>query len=225
MLMTELPFGDRTDFRNAERGRIDALDPCVIRAADGRVVWDLTPYAYLDEERPDTVHPSLWRQAQLCVKQGLFEVTGGIYQIRGLDLSNMTLVEGDTGVIVIAPTRDITHTGQEETIDGVRIVFQLTPGTEAPAEMNFHFPAHRALCMAENATHNLHNLLTLRGALVRDPRVWSRYLNEAIELFSADTDVAFRRITGRPGTPGTSSGTCPSSVTCTPTCTTRRCAC
>jgi alkyl sulfatase BDS1-like metallo-beta-lactamase superfamily hydrolase len=300
--MTELPFGDQTDFRNAERGRIDALDPCVIRAADGRVVWDLTPYAYLDEERPDTVHPSLWRQAQLCVKQGLFEVTGGIYQIRGLDLSNMTLVEGDTGVIVIdplvsaecaaaglalyrknrgdrpvtgviythshvdhfggvegvlpadpgdvpilapagflehavsenvyagnamnrravymygavldrspagqvstglgiatsagsvgliAPTRDITHTGQEETIDGVRIVFQLTPGTEAPAEMNFHFPAHRALCMAENATHNLHNLLTLRGALVRDPRVWSRYLNEAIELFSADSDVAF----------------------------------
>jgi alkyl sulfatase BDS1-like metallo-beta-lactamase superfamily hydrolase len=302
MLMSDLPYGDRTDFENAERGRVDALDPCVVRAADGRVVWDLTPYAYLNGERPDTVHPSLWRQAQLCVKQGLFEVTGGIYQIRGLDLSNMTLVEGSSGVIVIdplisaecaaaglalyrknrgdrpvtgviythshadhfggvqgvlpdgagdvpilapagflehaisenvyagvamnrraaymyganldrsptgqvstglgiatsaggvgliAPTVDITHTGQEEAIDGVRIVFQLTPGTEAPAEMNFHFPAHRALCMAENATHNLHNLLTLRGALVRDPRVWSRYLNEAIELFGADTDVAF----------------------------------
>ena len=64
---------------------------------------------------------------------------------------------------LLAPTVDITHTGQEETIDGVRIVFQLTPGTEAPAEMNFHFPAHRALCMAENATHNLHNLHTLRN--------------------------------------------------------------
>ena len=86
---------------------------------------------------------------------------------------------------------DITHTGQEETVDGVRIVFQITPGTEAPAEMNFLFPDHRALCMAENATHNLHNLLTLRGALVRDPRIWSRYLDEAIELFSGDTDVAF----------------------------------
>ena len=92
--MSDLPYGDRTDFENAERGRVDALDPCVVRAADGRVVWDLTPYAYLNGERPDTVHPSLWRQAQLCVKQGLFEVTGGIYQIRGLDLSNMTLVEG-----------------------------------------------------------------------------------------------------------------------------------
>ena len=83
MLMSDLPYGDRTDFENAERGRIDALDPCVVRAADGRVVWDLTPYAYLDGERPDTVHPSLWRQAQLCVKHGLFQVTDGIYQIRG----------------------------------------------------------------------------------------------------------------------------------------------
>jgi alkyl sulfatase BDS1-like metallo-beta-lactamase superfamily hydrolase len=248
------------------------------------------------------VNPSLWRQAQLCAKHGLFQVTDGIYQVRGMDLSNMTLVEGDTGVIVIdplisaetaaaglalyrknrgdrpvtgviythshvdhfggvngvlpegaggvpilapegflehavsenvyagvamtrraaymyganldrsptgqvstglgiatsagsvgliAPTKDVTGTGQEETIDGVRIVFQITPGTEAPAEMNFYFPDRRALCMAENATRNLHNLLTLRGALVRDPRTWSRYLNEAIELFAADSDVAF----------------------------------
>jgi alkyl sulfatase BDS1-like metallo-beta-lactamase superfamily hydrolase len=295
-------FEDRQDFEDAERGRIDALDPCVVRAADGRVVWDLEAYSYLDGECPDTVNPSLWRQAQLCAKNGLFEVTGGIYQVRGMDLSNMTIVEGDTGVIVIdplisaetaaagialyrknrgdrpvtgmiythshadhfggvngvlpeggggvpilapegflehavsenvyagvamnrratymygaildrsptgqvstglgiatssgsvgliAPTKDVTRTGQEETIDGVRIVFQITPGTEAPAEMNFHFPDRRALCMAENATHNLHNLLTLRGALVRDPRMWSRYLDEAIELFAAESDVAF----------------------------------
>jgi alkyl sulfatase BDS1-like metallo-beta-lactamase superfamily hydrolase len=300
--MSDLPFADRTDFENAERGLVDALDPCVVTAADGRVVWDLRPYAYLEGDRPDTVHPSLWRQAQLCAKHGLFEVTTGIYQVRGMDISNMTIVEGDAGVIVIdplisaetaaasialyrknrgdrpvtgviythshgdhfggvkgvlpdgagdvpilaphgflehavsenvyaggamnrratymygafldpspagqvsvglgiatsqgslsliAPTVDIVRTGQEETIDGVRIVFQLTPGTEAPAEMNFYFPAQRALCMAENATHNLHNLLTLRGALVRDPRVWSRYLDEAIEMFGAGTDVAF----------------------------------
>ncbi|HTZ22941.1 MAG TPA: alkyl sulfatase dimerization domain-containing protein [Streptosporangiaceae bacterium] len=300
--MSDLPFADRTDFENAQRGLVDALDPCVVTAADGRVVWDLEAYSYLDADCPDTVHPSLWRQAQLCAKQGLFEVTDGIYQVRGMDLSNMTIVEGDTGVIIIdplisaetaaaalalyrknrgdrpvtgviythshvdhfggvngvlpdgrgqvpilapegflghavsenvyagqamtrralymygnllprtptgqvstglgiaasegqvgliAPTVDIIRTGQQETIDGVRIVFQITPGTEAPAEMNFHFPDHRALCMAENATHNLHNLLTLRGALVRDPRVWSRYLDEAIELFGADSDVAF----------------------------------
>ena len=295
-------FDDRTDFENAERGFVEALDPCIVTDAAGRVVWDLEAYSYLDGDCPDTVNPSLWRQAQLCATQGLFEVTSGIYQVRGLDLSNMTIVEGDTGIIVIdplisaetaaaalalyrknrgdrpvtgmiythshgdhfggskgilpdgagdvpilapegflehavaenvyagvamnrraaymygavldksptgqvstglgiatsagqigliAPTVDITHTGQEETVDGVRITFQITPGTEAPAEMNFLFPEHRALCMAENATHNLHNLLTLRGALVRDPRIWSHYLNEAIELFSADSDVAF----------------------------------
>lgn len=96
-------FEDRQDFEDAERGRIDALDPCVVRAADGHVVWDLEAYSYLDGECPDTVNPSLWRQAQLCAKHGLFAVTDGIYQVRGMDLSNMTLVEGDTGVIVIDP--------------------------------------------------------------------------------------------------------------------------
>ena len=67
----------------------------------------------------------------------------------------------------------------------------MAPGTEAPAEMHFYFPRYRALCMAENATHTLHNLLTLRGALVRDPHVWSKYLTEAIETFGDRTDVAF----------------------------------
>jgi alkyl sulfatase BDS1-like metallo-beta-lactamase superfamily hydrolase len=94
-------------------------------------------------------------------------------------------------VTLIPPTHDVTRTGQEEVLDGVRIVFQLTPGTEAPAEMNFFFPEHRVLCAAENATHNLHNLLTLRGALVRDPHVWSKYLNEAVELFGGESDVLF----------------------------------
>jgi alkyl sulfatase BDS1-like metallo-beta-lactamase superfamily hydrolase len=297
-----LDFADRTDFDNAKRGFVATLDPVTIKNGEGRVVFDLAPYGFLDGECPDTAHPSLWRQAQLLRINGLFEVTGGIYQIRGFDLSNMTLVEGDAGVIVIdplisaecaaaglalyrehrgakpvtgviythshadhfggvlgvlpdgagdvpiiapeafmehaisenvyagpamnrralymygsilmpgptgqlgtglgmrtsegsvgllPPTIDITRTGQQETIDGVRIVFQITPGTEAPSEMNFLFPDRRALCMAENATHNLHNLLTLRGALVRDPRIWARYLDEAIELFGADTDVAF----------------------------------
>ncbi|QFG22306.1 alkyl/aryl-sulfatase [Actinomadura sp. WMMB 499] len=97
-----------------------------------------------------------------------------------------------TGTIsLIEPTLSITETGQEEIVDGVRIVFQLTPGTEAPAEMNFALPDRRVLCMAENAVHNLHNVLTLRGALVRDPRVWARYLTEAIELFAAGSDVLF----------------------------------
>ncbi len=97
-----------------------------------------------------------------------------------------------TGSIgLIPPTIEITHTGQEEVVDGVRIRFQMTPGTECPVEMNFYFPDLRALCMAENATHNLHNILTLRGAVVRDPRIWAHYLNEAIDLFCDDVEVAF----------------------------------
>ena len=302
--MNHLPsFEDTTDFDNADRGFLGAMVPAVVRAADGRVVWDNDAYDFLKGECPDTVNPSLWRQAQLCAKQGLFEVAEGIYQVRGLDLSNMTLVEGDRGVIVIdplistecaaaalalyrehrgerpvtgliythshgdhfggargvlpegseagvpviapsgflehavsenvyagnamtrramfmygdrlpktpegqvgaglgmttstgtitliPPTVDITRTGQEETVDGVRIVFQLTPGTEAPSEMNFLFPQRRALCLAENATHNMHNILTLRGAVVRDARIWSRYLDEAMEFFDGAYDVAF----------------------------------
>ncbi|MCX5559189.1 alkyl/aryl-sulfatase [Streptomyces sp. NBC_00038] len=299
----ELPFEDLTDFENADRGFIAALVPGVVRDGEGRVVYDGDAYGFLEDDCPGSAHPSLWRQARLCARQGLYEVTEGVYQVRGLDLSNMTVVEGERGVIVvdplisvecaaaalalyrehrgqravtglvythshgdhfggargvlphgaeegvpilapagflehavsenvyagnamtrrasfmygdrlpkapdgqigaglgtttstgtislIPPTVDITHTGQEETVDGVRIVFQLTPGTEAPAEMNFLFPERRALCLAENATHNMHNILTLRGAVVRDARVWARYLDEAIDFFGDTYDVAF----------------------------------
>ncbi|MFJ1567482.1 alkyl/aryl-sulfatase [Streptomyces erythrochromogenes] len=302
-MSSSLPFEDTTDFENADRGFIAALAPAVIKAADGRVVYDNDAYAFLEGDCPATANPSLWRQARLCARQGLYQVTDRVYQVRGLDLSNMTLVEGDQGVIVIdplisaetaaaalalyrqhrgdrrvtamiythshgdhfggargvlppgteagvpvlapagflehavsenvyagnamtrravfmygdrlpkapdgqigaglgmttstgtitliPPTTDITRTGQEETVDGVRIVFQLTPGTEAPAEMNFLFPDLRALCLAENATHNMHNILTLRGAVVRDARIWSRYLDEAIDFFGDGYDVAF----------------------------------
>lgn len=295
-------FADRADFENAERGLIARLEPGVISNADGQVVFNIDGLAEaVAGDCPPTADPSLWRQAKLTSMAGLYEVTDGICQVRGADLSNMTLVESAHGVIVIdplisaecaaaglalyrehrgdravtavvythshvdhfggvlgvvdadttvpviapehfmenavsenvyagsamlrrgmyyagyalafgaegtvgmglgplgssgsvgliAPTMDVTKTGQEEVIDGVRIVFQLTPGTEAPAEMNMFFPAQRALCMAENATHNLHNLLTLRGALVRDARIWSRYIADAMELFAGQADVVF----------------------------------
>ena len=270
------------------------------------MVWDNDVYSFLDGPAPATVHPSLWRQSSLAAKQGLYEVVPGIYQVRGLDISNVTFVEGDSGIIVIdplistevaaaalalyrthrggdrpvvaviythshvdhfggvlgvtsqadvdagavavlapegfiehavkenvyagpamtrratymygtllprgprdqvgcglgqapstgevaviVPTIDIRETGEKHTIDGVEIEFQMAPGTEAPAEMHFYFPRYRALCMAENATHNLHNLLTLRGALVRDPHAWSGYLTEAIDTFADRADVVF----------------------------------
>src|SRR5271165_613777 len=301
----QLPFADTEDFQDAGRGFVGTLSDPLVEATDGRVVWDAGSYDFLDGECPETVNPSLWRQGQLTAMHGLFEVAQGIYQVRGLDLSNMTIVEGRAGVLVIdplisaetaaaalalyrehrgerpvtgllythshvdhfggargvvsgedvasgrvpvfapqgflehaisenvyaggamarratymygallprspvgqvgaglgattstgtvtllPPTVDIVQTGQEEIVDGIRMIFQLTPGTEAPVEMNFHFPERRALCMAENATHNLHNILTLRGAPVRDPHAWAGYLDQAIELFGRDSDVLF----------------------------------
>jgi len=300
-----LPREDRRDFEAARRGFIASLpDAATIRNADGSVAWSLKGFEFLQQERaPDTVNPSLWRQAQLNMLHGLFKVTDRLYQIRGFDLANMTIIEGDSGLIVvdplttdtvaaaglalyreyrgnkpvkaviyshshvdhyggvkgvtsvedvaagrvaiyapqgfmeeavsenvlagnamsrralfqfghllprgerqqvdaglgkyisrgrvtlIAPTRLITQPIQNEVIDGVQVEFQLTPGTEAPAEMHMYYPQLRALNMAENATHTLHNLYPLRGAQVRDANEWARYLNEARERYAGRADV------------------------------------
>lgn len=304
-LRMRLPFADEQDFEDARRGRLGTLSDGIIRGTGGRVVWDAGAYDFLDADCPDTVNPSLWRQSRLNAIHGLFEVADGVYQVRGLDLSNMTLVEGERGVLVIdplisaetaaaalalyrehrgerpvtgllythshvdhfggargvvceedvaggripvlapqgflehavsenvyaggamarratymygallpkgpegqvgsglgqttslgtvtliPPTLEIERTGHVEIVDGIELEFQMTPGTEAPAEMNFLLPGSRALCMAENVTHNMHNVLTLRGALVRDARVWAAYIDEAISLFSGRADVQF----------------------------------
>ncbi|MDH4280272.1 MAG: MBL fold metallo-hydrolase, partial [Acidimicrobiia bacterium] len=92
---------------------------------------------------------------------------------------------------LIAPTETISETGQELTLDGIRVVFQNTPDAEAPAEMNFQFPDKRLLCMAENCTHTLHNLYPIRGAQTRDALAWSKYIQEAIDLWAGDSDVMF----------------------------------
>ena len=94
-------------------------------------------------------------------------------------------------ITLIPPTVEIGETGRSEVVDGVEMTFQLTPGTEAPAEMNIHFPRARALCVADNVARSMHNILTPRGALVRDPRSAAHYLDEAIELFGAESDVLF----------------------------------
>ena len=300
-----LPFQDTQDFDDVSRGLLGRRTPNAVTAADGRVVWDNDTYDFLQGEAPDTVNPSLWRQSRLVATQGLFEVVEGIYQVRGFDLSNVTFIEGETGVVVldpllsaetaaaaialyrehrgdrpvtgvvythshvdhfggvkgvttqedvdsgrvpvlapegftehavaenvyagtamgrragymygaalargpqgqvgaglgqttstgtitlIPPTVDITTTGEEKTVDGVRMVFQMAPDTEAPSEMLVWFPDHKALCAAEDATHNLHNLLTLRGAVVRDPHAWASYLTEVIDLFGSEAEVVF----------------------------------
>ena len=300
-----LKLDDPADFGRATRGRLAQLDPPIIGRDGQRPVWDLERFAFLVGDAPPEVNPSLWRQAQLNLQHGLFEVTNGIYQVRGYDLSNITFVRSDNGWIVIdpltvaetaatarelvdqhfgprpiiaviythshvdhyggirgivteeevttaavqiiapvgfleaavsenviagpamtrratymygvllpagprghvdaglgkatpagaqgliAPTESIDESISELTIDGVRIEFQLTPGTEAPAEMNFYFSDYRALCMAENCSATLHNVYTPRGAEIRDALSWSRYINEALERFIDRTDVAF----------------------------------
>ena len=302
---------DPDDFDRASRGLVARHPTGRIEGAWG-TAWDVHKYDFIEQgsPNPETVNPSLWRQAQLNNIHGLFEVAPGIWQARGYDISNITFIEGERGWVVIdpltvegcardclalanehlgerpvtaviythshtdhfggvlgvtskeaveagdcriiapehfmyevvnenviagyamarralyqfgpllpagpqghvdcglgkaiplsppgllAPTEDITHTGQELVVDGVRIVFQLTPETEAPAEMNFFFPDRSAggkgwLCMAENCSHNMHNLIPIRGAQARDSLAWSKYIGEAIDLFGADSDLMF----------------------------------
>ena len=102
-VLDRLPFENTEDFKLATRGQLAKPEALVIKDATGRVVWDMTNLEYLDGTRPDTVNPSLWRQARLNAIHGLFEVTEGIYQVRGYDLANVTFIKGDTGWIVVDP--------------------------------------------------------------------------------------------------------------------------
>jgi alkyl sulfatase BDS1-like metallo-beta-lactamase superfamily hydrolase len=92
---------DKRDFDDATRGKLAELSDPLVKAADGRIVWDTRKFDFLKGEAPATANPSLWRMQQLNHAQGLFKVADGIYQIRGYDIANMTLVEGATGWIVI----------------------------------------------------------------------------------------------------------------------------
>lgn len=303
----QLPLEDREDEDFAARGFIAAWPDPQIKTADGRVAWDFRSYAQLGETPPDTVNPSLWRHARLLARNGLFKVSDRLYQVRGFDISNMSIIIGDTGLILvdplttvevaraaltlartapeigskpvkaviythshgdhfggvrgvvdqadvdagrvqviapegfvehavsenaiaggamsrratyqfgvgltpgpagqmtsgiglglsvgtltlIPPTVSIARTGEQRTIDGVDFVFQVTPNTEAPSEMNFYLPQLKALCLAENANVSMHNVLTPRGALVRDSKAWADYLTQSLRLYGADTQVMF----------------------------------
>ncbi|UCP00839.1 MBL fold metallo-hydrolase [Metapseudomonas lalkuanensis] len=305
-LLGKLPFADRADYEAARRGLVAAFEGQVLNAA-GKLVWNSHAYDFLQQkDAPDTVNPSLWRMAQLNANAGLFQVTEGLYQVRGMDLANMTIIEGKDGVILIdplyatetakaalelyyqhrprkpvvaviyshshvdhfggvrgvvdeadvktgkvriyapdgfmehaisenvlagtamfrrsmyqgaslvprgergqvdaglgkagpvggtisliAPTDLIVKPLETHEIAGVQVEFQLTPGTEAPAEMNLYLPQLRALCMAENAVMTMHNILTPRGAEVRDAKAWSRFLDDSLVRYGDKADVMF----------------------------------
>lgn len=318
-LYSLLDFEDTSEYENATRGLIDAPEVLELTDGSGNVIWSQEAYAFLEdyEKVPDTVNPSLWENTRNNHAYGLFEVTEGIYQVRGYDMANLTVIEGDTGWIVfdplmsvectqaamqlveknlgqrpvkaviishshvdhyggikgimtnddaadknlsieqqlasgkipiivpegftehavaenvyagkamarranyqygvlleagvtgklamgigigqstgtvsfIAPTYEIAQTGETLTIDGVELEFQLTPGTEAPAEMNTWLPQFNALWVAENCTGTLHNLYTLRGAQVRDGAAWAKYITEAVSRYGDRAEVAFQ---------------------------------
>jgi linear primary-alkylsulfatase len=300
-----LDLGNRQDFEDASRGLVATLPDPLIKDAQGATVWDGRQFEFIHGPAPASVNPSLWRQEQLNNHAGLFQVTDGIWQLRGYDLANMTLVAGKTGWIVIdpllsteiakatlefamqrlgrkpvvaviythshadhfggvrgvvdeadvksgkvpiiapegfmdyavaenvlagnamtrraqyqfgtplpfgergavgsglgkalsigtigliPPTDTITRTGEERVVDGVRIVFQMANGSEAPAEFTFYLPERKALCLSEVVTAHMHNLYTLRGARMRDALRWSKYINEMLDLYP-QAEVAFR---------------------------------
>ena len=302
-----LPFSDTRDFDEQKKGLIAEMKEMKIMADAGHVAWDKERFNFLNEDTEwDSIHPSLLRQSRLNQNYGLYEVTPGIYQVRGFDLSDISFVRGKTGWIaidplisaevaraawkffqehkgeglpitaviyshshtdhwggvrgivneadvrtgkveiiaprdfmehtisenvyagnamnrrlsfqygqvlpaaphgyvgqglgqgvsagvvgLIAPTRIVEEDIEYIEVDGVRMVFQNTPGTEAPSEMNTYIPEMKALWMAENVTSTLHNIYTLRGAPVRDPLRWSKYIARALYLFGTEAEVMF----------------------------------
>lgn len=298
-----LPPEDNRDTFFASKGFIASWSDPFIRAADGRIVWNIFAYDFVDGPAPDTVNPSLWREMRNLKRAGLFSVADGVWQVRGFDISNMTIVRGATGWIIIdplttretaaaalalvnqqlgarpvsaviyshshadhfggvrgvvseadvaagkvkiiapehfmeeaasenvmagaamgrranyqfgagiapgpqgqmgsgigsgvsggeitliAPTDTITHTGETRTVDGVPMEFQIVSGSEAPSELNIYIARQKVFLSAEMSTCSLHNILTPRGAKVRDAHAWAGFLDEALRLYGSRSNT------------------------------------
>ena len=303
-LAARLDLAQGADGEDARRDRLAFIEEEAILNADGDIVWAIPQFDFLEADAPETVNPSLWRQSQLAAHHGLFKVADGIYQVRGYDLSVMSIIEGDSGWIIvdpltatetaaaslklvndtlgerpvtgvlythshadhfggargvisdedvaagvpvlapigfsesavsenliagnqmsrratlmfgntlprsttahvgsglgpglpngtislILPTEEIEGRGTVRVIDGVTFEFIDAAGTEAPAEFMFYLPEKRALCTAEVATATFHNVLTPRGAKVRDALKWSRAIDYVLAEYGTRSDVVF----------------------------------
>ncbi|EAC3775831.1 MBL fold metallo-hydrolase [Listeria monocytogenes] len=299
-----LPFENTKDFEDAKKGFIATWDKVKVKASGGEKVWNLDDYQFIgDGEAPDSVNPSLWRISQLNMTNGLFKVTERVYQVRGYDMSNITIMEGETGLVItdtltsvetasaalelyykhrpkvpikaiiythshadhyggvsglvskedvdsgkviligpegfmehavsenvfagnamarraeymygsrlprsevgqvdaglgktlstghmslIAPNDTITFDHEKRIVDGIEIEFIMAPNTEAPAEHLMYFPQFKLINIAEDAVHNLHNILTLRGAQIRDAYAWWKDIDKAIRAFGSDYEI------------------------------------
>ncbi|MEQ5788544.1 MBL fold metallo-hydrolase [Erythrobacter sp. NFXS35] len=298
-----LPDDGTRDAAFSTRGFIATLPDPMIRNAAGEPVWNLDAYGFVAGAAPDSVHPSLWRHMRHLKHHGLYRVTENLWQVRGFDLANMTIIRGETGWIVIdpltsvetakaamalvnatlgtrpisaviyshshadhfggvrgvidaddatsgrvvviapegfmdeatsenvmaggamlrraayqfatgmapgpqgqmgsgigmgvsggtlsliAPTDTIAATGDTRVVDGVRLEFQIVSGSEAPAEFNVFIAPEKTFLAAEIATCTMHNILTPRGAKVRDARAWAHYLDEAARRYAPQSDT------------------------------------
>ncbi|MFM7379316.1 MAG: alkyl/aryl-sulfatase [Erythrobacter sp.] len=298
-----LPTEGTRDRADSQRGFLATRKDPLILAANGKPVWNLDAYAFVTGPAPETVNPSLWRHMSHLKRHGLFEVTKNVWQVRGFDVSNMTVIRGQTGWIVIdpltsveaataamelvnatlgtrpvsavlyshshgdhfggvrgvvdeaevkagrvpviapegfmeeatsenvmaggamqrraayqfgtgltpgatgqmgsgigmglsvgtlsliPPTDTIAATGEMRVVDGVALEFQIVSGTEAPAEFNVFVVPEKTFLAAEIATCSLHNILTPRGAKVRDARAWAHYLDEAAIRYAPRSDA------------------------------------
>ena len=163
------------------RGIVDEAD-----VKSGKVPI-LAPVGFMEHAIAENVYAGTAMTRRLFYQYGILLPRGPFGHV---DQSiGKNVAAGNLGLI--APTRIIEADIEEVTIDGVTMVFQNTPGTEAPAEMNTWFPQFNAFWAAENITGTIHNIYTLRGALVRDALEWSKKINEALYLFGQDAEVMF----------------------------------
>ena len=298
-----LPGEDGRDAQFAQRGFVATRSDPLIKNTAGKPVWNTAAYQWMTGPAPATVNPSLWREMTLLRASGLYKVADGVWQVRGFDVSNMTVIQGRTGWIVIdpltnretaaaalelvnqqlgarpvvaviyshshadhfggvrgivteadvtagkvaiiaparfmeetasenvmagvamgrranyqfgtglspgaqgqmgsgigmgvaggeitliAPTDTISKTGEMRTVDGVPLEFQMVSGSEAPSELNVYVAGPKVFLSAEMSTCSLHNILTPRGAKVRDTHAWAGYLDEALQLYGGRSDV------------------------------------